>query len=309
MDNQINSFLQTSNNKKINNHRNSINIGQVNNIKLKSRTEGLRWLRQMRRRASRQLGRHNGEGTRLTQCRPPKSADKRWTGHPLFLSSNVSSVNYCVWASVFEMHLVGEPKRKREIKPQGGEKKKKYIFCSCRNTARLWAAPRPVCRSVCGSLPSMILTKVLFFLAKEAEPLLPIFIFTVFVAHGHACGVDWAGRDGRDGGHGHGAAEDPRTSGRVSWSRWNGTEDGADPGAHFRLEVDKGNLESTNSQHKCNTLTKSLLFITSSFAWNKYSFPSPSLKAEHSRGQLTQKSHSISFYFFFFDQGFSRNPF
>lgn len=80
---------------------------------------------------------------------------------------------------------------------------------------------------------SIDFTSVLFFLAKEAEPLFTILLFPIFVTHGNTTTIPWAGGDGR---HRHGTAERPRTSGWVSWSCWNGVEDGTDPGAHFRLK-------------------------------------------------------------------------
>lgn len=52
-------------------------------------------------------------------------------------------------------------------------------------------------------------TSVLFFLAKEAEPLLTILLFPILVAHGNASSLARAGGDGR---HRHGTAERPRTS-------------------------------------------------------------------------------------------------
>ena len=52
----------------------------------------------------------------------------------------------------------------------------------------------------------------LFLLAEEAEPLLPVLVLAVLVAHGDAPGL---GRAGGDGGHGHGSAQGPGAHGRV----------------------------------------------------------------------------------------------
>lgn len=77
-------------------------------------------------------------------------------------------------------------------------------------------------------------SRVLLFLAKEAEPLLAILLFAVLGPHGDGAGVARAGRDGR---HGHGPAEAPRAAGRLAGARRDGGQDGADPGSHFSLNT------------------------------------------------------------------------
>lgn len=160
---------------------------------------------------------------------------------------------FIVWCSLNVKYGLGKSKRRIKTGEGENQRERKETKFSVSHVQQLSTDSSGACAEssvflwpVCTFLPAFLLQfveiltnvasidgfiSVLFFLAKEAEPLLAILLFPIFVAHGNASGITWAGGDGR---HRHGTAERPRTSRRL-FSCWNGAEDGADPGAHFRL--------------------------------------------------------------------------